>query len=151
MQNARPYLMRCSACGTKNRIPAAKVGEVAKCGKCHAAIETRSLLMAEPVFITDANFHTQVLKSPLPIVLDCWAQWCSACHTITPIMHEIAAQYKGRLRVGKLNTEQNPMTTSRFQILSLPTLLIFDGGQLRDTLAGAYPKPVIMQRLAPFI
>jgi thioredoxin 2 len=151
MSTGRSFIVRCSACRTKNRIPADKMGMTARCGKCKAAVQTRDLMVGEPVIVTDASFEAQVLKSPLPVLLDCWAAWCQPCQTVSPIVHEIAAQHKGRLKVGKLNTEQNPVTTNRYQILSLPTLLIFDGGQVKDALAGAFPKNIIMQKIGPYI
>lgn len=151
MSANRPFMVRCSACRTKNRIPADKMGQTARCGKCKAAVETGSLLIGEPIIVTDATFESQVIQSPLPVLLDCWAAWCQPCQMVSPIVHEIAGQYKGRLRVAKLNTEQNPYTTNRYQILSLPTLLVFDNGQLKDTLAGAFPKNIILQKIAPYV
>ncbi len=151
MNAAAPYLMRCAACGAKNRIPRERAGGTAKCGKCKERLDTRELLAATPVTVSDRDFEEKVLRSPLPVLLDCWAPWCGPCQTVAPVMTQLAAEWKGRARVGKLNVDQNPMVSSRFQVMSVPTLLIFDGGRLRETIPGAAPKAAILQRMAPYI
>ena len=151
MSQNRPYLFRCPSCMTKNRIPADKVGVKAKCGKCQAVMDTQTLFAPQPMMITDGNFDQMVLKSPLPVLIDCWAAWCSACSILSPIVQELAGEWKGRVRVGKLNVEANPSLTARYQLLSLPTLLIFERAQHRDTLLGAVPKIQIVQKMAPYI
>ena len=151
MARTDAYLIRCPSCGTKNRIPANRAGQTATCGKCKSTVPTDSLLAAAPVMVTDRDFENKVLKSPLPVLLDCWAPWCGPCQTVAPVMTQLAAEWKGRARVGKLNVDQNPMVSSRFQVMSVPTLLIFDGGRLRETIPGAAPKAAILQRMAPYI
>lgn len=151
MSSSQPFMFRCPSCRAKNRIPQDKVGLTAKCGKCAAALDTRQLQSPQPVMVTDANFQTMVLESPLPVLLDCWATWCSACATLSPTIQELAAEWKGRVRVAKLNVEANPMLTARYDLRSLPTLLIFDGAQLRDSMFGAFPKAHIVSRMAPYL
>jgi thioredoxin 2 len=145
------YLFRCASCRTRNRIPAAHAGQPGKCGKCSAVLKTSDLFLQQPIMITDANFAEKVLLSPLPVLIDCWAPWCSACTMVGPIVTELAMEYKGRFRIGKLNVDANPITSSRFDTRSIPTLLIFDNGRLRDTLVGAMPKPEIVRRMRVFI
>jgi thioredoxin 2 len=135
----------------KNRIPVSKTGTMAKCGKCARPLETNQLLLPQPVIVVDGNFETLVMKSPLPVLLDCWAGWCSACNMLGPTIEALAGEWKGRVRVGKLDVEANPLLTARFVLRSLPTLLIFDGGRLKDTLIGALPKSQIIQKMAPYI
>lgn len=151
MSEKRPYLFRCPSCQTKNKIPADKVGVKAKCGKCQAGLDTRTLFAPQPMMITDGNFAELVIKSPLPVMIDCWATWCSACSILSPTVQELAADWKGRVRVGKLNVEANPSLTARYDLRSLPTLLIFDRARHVDSLFGAVPKIHIMQKMAPYI
>ena len=128
------YTLRCQFCGTKNRIPLQKAGQTAKCGKCGGSMNTRDLLVKAPVIIADFDFSERVLKSPLPVLLDCWAPWCGPCKMVGPIMEDLALKWKGQVLVGKLNVDENPQVSSQFQIRSIPTLLIFDNGKLRETL-----------------
>jgi thioredoxin 2 len=147
----RSFIIRCSSCGTRNRIPENRVGETAKCGRCGAGIRTQALGVGQPIVVTDSNFNAEVLESPLPVMLDCWAPWCGPCQMMEPFMEELAAEWKGRVRVCKMNVDENPRTSSRFQIQSIPTILVFDNGQLKKTVAGALPKHSIVQAVSPFI
>ena len=151
MTDSKPYLFRCPDCRAKNRIPADKTNAAAKCGKCGIAFNTRELFLPQPVTVTDGNFETMVLKSPLPVLLDCWAAWCGPCAMVGPVIEELAGDWKGKIRVGKLDVETNPVISGRFDLRSIPTLLVFDGGRLRDTLVGALPKSQIVQKMAPFL
>ena len=151
MTDTQGYTLRCQSCGTKNRIPDEKAGQTAKCGKCGSHVETTTLLISSPVAIGDHDFHEQVLQSQLPVLIDCWAPWCGPCKMIGPIMDELAAQWKGKVRICKLNVDENPQTAAKFQIRSIPTLLIFDNGKLKDTMVGAFPKQQISQAVAPFL
>ena len=151
MTDSRPYLFRCPNCLAKNRIPANKTSVKAKCGKCGTALHTKDLFLAKPALVTDGNFEAVVIKSPLPVLLDCWAGWCSACAMVSPVIEELARDWKGKVRGGKLNGEAKPAVTARYDLRSLPTLLVFDGGQLKDTLIGALPKPHIVQKMAPYL
>ncbi len=145
------YFFRCPNCMAKNRIPSSKTDTMAKCGKCATPLETKNLFLPQPVIIVDGNFESLVMKSPLPVLLDCWAGWCSACNILSPAIEALAEEWKGRVRVGKLDVEANPLLTARFVLRSLPTLLVFDGGRLKDTLIGALPKSQIIQKMAPYI
>lgn len=151
MSGEHPYLFRCPQCLAKNRIPVDKAGKVAKCGKCKAGLETRSLFIPQPVMVTDANFEQVVMKSPLPVLLDCWASWCSACSELNPVIESLAVKWKGRVRVAKLNVEANPILTARYDLRSLPTLMVFDAGRLKDTMFGALPQPHIVQKMAVYL
>lgn len=146
-QQSDDFMFRCPSCRTRNRIPRNRIGAIGKCGKCGKNLDTALLNVAIPVSVTDATFTETVLNSPLPVILDCWAPWCSACKIISPVVHDIASEYRGRIRVAKVNVDENPWISSKFHIMSIPTLLIFDGGELKDTLVGALPKKEILQRL----
>ncbi len=150
--NAVPsYLLRCLSCGTKNRIPVEKMREKAKCGKCGSPINTLDLLTGETIAVGDNDFTEKVVNSPLPVLLDCWAPWCGPCKMVGPIMEDLASEWKGRAKVCKLNVDENPRVANQFQIRSIPTLLIFDNGKLRETLVGALPKQQISHAMAPYI
>ncbi|MBA3036296.1 MAG: thioredoxin TrxC [Desulfobacterium sp.] len=143
--------IRCTKCKIKNKIPLDKAGAFAKCGKCSSPLDTSDLLNQKPVIVTDDNFGTKVLNSPIPVLLDCWAPWCGPCKMIGPVMEELAAEYCGKIRICKLNVDENPATSSRFQISSIPSMLIFDKGELKDTIVGAVPKQQITGKISTFI
>src|SRR6185295_11890061 len=137
-------IIQCSACGTKNRVPAEKLSEglLPVCGRCE-----KPLAPAHPVIVTDANFAEEVERSPLPVLLDMWAPWCGPCRMIAPVIEQLAGELSGRVRVGKLNTDENPMTASRFSVRSIPTLLVLKDGKEIDRLVGALPKQEILRRV----
>jgi thioredoxin len=101
--------------------------------------------------VTDSTFATEVVESPLPVLLDCWASWCAPCGAMTPVLEDLARNYTGRLKIAKLNVDQNPMTSSRYSVMSLPTLLFFKDGNLVETAAGALPKSEIEKYLYRFL
>ena len=140
-------VVSCNKCGTKNRVDEGRLanGE-AKCGRCGAMLTGEQ--DAKPVVITDETFETEVLRtSGRPVLVDCWAPWCGPCRAIAPVLDQLAAESQGKYRIAKLNVDENPQISARFQISSIPTLLIFKDGQLIDRLIGAHPKPVIAERL----
>ena len=90
--------------------------------------------------VTDASFEQEVLKSPTPVLIDFWAPWCGPCRAIAPIVDELATEYAGRLKVVKINVDDNPQTPSHFGVRGIPNLLIIKGGQVKDQIIGAVPK-----------
>jgi thioredoxin 2 len=143
--------MRCTECGAKNKIPAAKIDAGGKCGKCGALLKTRELFEPQPVMVTDGNFDVKVLKSPLPVLLFAWAPWCTTCVAFTPIIDEFATDAKGKVRVAKVNVETSPMLASKFNILSVPFIFIFDNGQMKESMPGALQKHEIMMKMSRYI
>jgi len=107
--------------------------------------------MSNAVAVTDETFETEVLKSPVPVLVDFWAAWCSPCRAIAPAVDEIAAEYAGRLKVVKLDVDQYGDVSGRYGVLGIPTLLVFKGGQVVEKMVGAYPKAVMVQKIIPHL
>ena len=101
--------------------------------------------------LTDGNFEQEVLKSELPVLVDFWAEWCAPCRMIAPVVEEIANEYAGRLKVGKLNVDYNPQTAMKYGIMSIPTLMLFHGGRVVDQIIGAVPKRVLVSKLEKYL
>lgn len=125
---------------------------MARCGSCGTPLDItkaqESAAETKPLIVTDGSFQRDVLDAgALPVMLDAWAPWCGPCRMVGPIMEQLAAESNGRYRIAKLNVDENPGTAAQFQILSIPTMLIFKNGKLVDRLVGAQPKPNIVQRL----
>ncbi len=100
-----------------------------------------------PLEITDSNFATEVEQSTVPVLIDFWAVWCGPCRMIAPIVEELAKEYEGKAKIGKVDVDNNPMIASKFGIRSIPTLLIFKGGKVVDQIVGAVPKGMIADKL----
>jgi thioredoxin 2 len=136
-------LIRCASCGARNRLRPRKAhGLRPVCGECK-----KPLPASEPVTVTDATFAADVERSPLPVLLDMWAPWCGPCRTIAPMMVELAEEMAGRVRVAKLNVDENPATAARFNVSSIPTLLVLKTGDVIDRIVGVQPKSEIARRL----
>lgn len=138
-------LIRCSQCGASNRVPQDKLaqGLTPKCGQCKAPLAAA----AGPLTVTDATFAAEVEGSPLPVLVDAWAPWCGPCRIVGPIIDELATELAGKVRVAKLNVDDNPGTAARFDVRSIPTLLVIMNGREVDRIVGALPKAAIRQRL----
>lgn len=102
--------------------------------------------MAE-IEINDANFEQEVIQSDKPVLIDFWAPWCGPCKRIAPIIAEIASENEGKIKVGKLNTDDSPSTAARYQIASIPTILIFKGGKPYEQIVGLRSKADIQERI----
>jgi thioredoxin 1 len=102
--------------------------------------------MAKAIEITDANFE-EVINSDKPVLVDFWAEWCRPCKMIGPVVEELAGDYEGTAVIGKVNVDENPAVSAKFGIRSIPTLLVFKGGEIVDKQVGAVPKQVLAQKL----
>jgi thioredoxin 2 len=142
--------VRCPACGTINRLAREKVeqGLSPVCGRCKRPLPD---LDGRPVTVTDTTFTAEVERSPLPVLVDMWAAWCGPCRMIAPMIDELAAELAGRVRFAKLNVDENPATAARFDVRSIPTLLVLKGGREVDRFVGARPKAEIALRLEQLI
>ena len=101
--------------------------------------------------LSDATFDETVKGSDLPVLVDFWAEWCGPCKMIAPILDEIATEHGGRLQIAKLNVDENPDTARKFEVMSIPTLIVFADGEVRKRLVGAKGKGQLLQDLAEFI
>lgn len=103
--------------------------------------------MADLHVLTETNWEQEVLESRLPVLVDFWADWCGPCHRIAPIVEEIAREYAGRLKVGKLNVDENPGVAQRYGIMSIPTLMLFQEGEPVEFMVGVQPKSALARRI----
>ena len=145
-------VVACSNCGAKNRVDETKLAtSEARCGRCGERLKAAAgggAQDSKPVTITDQTFEREVLQARgRPVLVDCWAPWCGPCRMVGPIMDQLAAESGGRYRIAKLNVDDNQQTSLRFNIGSIPTMLIFKDGKLIDRLIGAQPKQAIAERL----
>ena len=142
-------LITCPSCGGANRVQRDRVleGLSPVCGHCKNSLAVD----ARPVAVTDANFAVEVLAFPRPVVVDLWAAWCAPCRMIAPALEEIASEQMGRVRIAKLNVDENPSTQARLGVSGIPTLVMFKGGKEVDRMVGALPPPQLrawIQRFA---
>ena len=139
------FIIRCSSCGAKNRIPVERAGESPKCGKCGASLKTEDV--NRPVNATDASFDKLVFGSALPVLVDCWAPWCGPCKAVGPVLDQLATEYKGRLKIVKVNVDENPGISQKYSISSIPTMFLVKQGKVVDQLVGALPKQELVKQI----
>ncbi len=101
----------------------------------------------KPITFTDDNFDAEVIKSDLPVVIDFWAAWCGPCRMIAPIIEELAEEFDGKAKVGKLDVDVNQQTAIKYGVRSIPTVLIIKGGEVKESIIGALPKTAFVEKL----
>lgn len=136
-------LIKCPSCGTTNRLPPHQPGRKTICGRCKTALPENG----GPVEVTDTTFSSEVERSATPVLLDMWAEWCGPCHMLAPTIDQLSSEMAGRVKVAKLNIDENPAIASRYEVRSIPTLLVLKGGKEIDRLVGVQPKQEIVRRL----
>jgi len=122
----------CPQCDTINRMPESKLHDLPKCGKCK-----QSLFNAHPLMLSEINFNKHISNSHIPVIVDFWAPWCGPCRMMAPIFEQAAVRLEPKVRLAKLNTEQEPMIASQLAVQSIPTLIIFNRGREVARQSGA--------------
>ena len=144
-------VVTCQSCGAKNRVDEGRAqASRPVCGKCGTQLPLGSAAVAvdHPIEVTDETLEATLAKyTGVPVLVDCWAEWCPPCRMIAPHLDALARESNGRYVIAKLDVEANQRTAARFQTSSIPTLLIFKDGKLVDRMVGAHPKQAIAAKL----
>lgn len=138
-------LVDCPSCGVKNRIPAARLEESARCGKCKTPLVP---LGKATTVESSADFVELVKSSPIPVLVDFWAPWCGPCRMVAPELERVASEMRGQVIVAKVNTDELRDVAGRYGIQSIPTMILFSGGRESKRLEGAMRAPAIVRELA---
>lgn len=136
----------CPHCDSVNRIPATKDARTAKCGKCH-----KPLFTGAPVPVTTPAFLKQIERSDIPVVADFWADWCGPCHAMAPAYARVAGELEPRMRFLKVDTEAEPALTAKYQIRSIPTLIVYRHGKIMGQRAGAMDASTLKAWLGQYM
>ncbi len=134
--------LTCAACNAANRVPNDRLGDNPKCGKCK-----EQLLQGHPIELSSANVAPVLTGNSVPVLVDCWAPWCGPCRSFAPIFEQAAEQLEPRLRFAKLNTEAEQQLAGEWGIQSIPTLILFRGGEELARMSGALPLGQLKQWL----
>lgn len=136
-----PLLIPCPHCNGLNRIPAARLGDAPKCGRCKGAV-----LLNKPFELKQGDYASQI-KGDLPLLVDVWADWCGPCKSFAPIFEQAASQLSGRCRLAKLDSEANPQLAGQLGIRSIPSLILFKNGREVARQSGAFPLQHLLEWL----
>ena len=148
--NTDSIIIRCTNCGAKNRIPKIRLNDRPVCGRCHSRLP-EGQAFDSPVIVSDKTFNDEIISAPVPVLLDCWAPWCGPCRMIGPIIDQLAKEFTGKVKFAKLNVDENPATSTQYNIMSIPTMLLFKDGKVVNSLVGALPKAEIENHLRSLI
>ncbi|HZU84044.1 MAG TPA: thioredoxin TrxC [Polyangiaceae bacterium] len=137
-------IVDCPSCSRPNRLPAARLGDRARCAACKAHL----LPPARPIGVrSGTDFDELTRDSPVPVVVDFWAGWCAPCHAVAPALDQIARDRAGRVIVAKVDTEALPDVAARFGVRNIPTMIVFRRGKEAERVSGAMPAQAIVERL----
>ena len=133
----------CPNCQAKNRLGIPPKGQLPVCGKCGQHLPWL-------VNASDSSFEAE-LETDVPVLVDFWAPWCGPCRMVGPVLESLSQDHAGKLKVVKVNSDENPMLSQRFQVRSIPMLMVFQQGESVETIIGALPKQQLEQKLRPFL
>ncbi|GAB4344241.1 MAG: hypothetical protein Kow0099_23480 [Candidatus Abyssubacteria bacterium] len=136
---AAPSYVKCGQCNSVNRVNEEKQGRPL-CGKCGSPLDISKATPDRPLDFSDASFSREVLAANVPVLVDFYATWCGACRSVEPSIEVLASQFRGKLKVGKLDVERNPQTANTYQIRATPTLIVFRNGRVAEQVTGALPQ-----------
>ncbi len=140
-------LVRCPTCKSRNRVPLSKLDATVRCGRCHEDFDLSSISQGKTIAVDESSFNVIVDQSIIPTLVDFWAPWCGPCRTVAPVLDALAQDWRGRVKIVKVNTDENRSLSARFGIQGIPTLVLLDGGQTIDTIVGALPKQELKSRV----
>lgn len=146
MTTATRSVLRCPKCRALNRVLPQRLREGPACSRCHSGLVPRV-----PVTVTDAEWANEVDGSPMPVLVDFWAPWCGPCRTMAPVLDQLATETTGRLKVAKVNVDENPRLAAAFQVQAIPTLVLLQNGVKRDEIRGALPQAALRSRIDRFL
>ena len=135
--------LSCPACSKSNRVPSDRLADGPKCGKCK-----KPLFTGKPMTLTGANAVATINHNDIPVLVDCWASWCGPCKSFAPTFEKAAKELEPKVRFAKLDTEANQQLAARWQIRSIPTLILFKDGKEADRVSGALPGPQLRKWLS---
>jgi thioredoxin 2 len=145
--NRETVIVRCEQCGAKNRIPSHRIGERAVCGKCRSPLSTNVFYPDQAIDIDDRSFGREVLSFPGSTVVFFWSPSCGYCQRLMPVFDQLPEEYGGRIKFAKLISGLSPITSSRYNIQGVPTLIYYKNGREGDRTVGALPKEEIRRHL----
>jgi thioredoxin len=139
-------LVACPECHTLVRVPEDRLGDDPTCARCKSAVIT-----GMPVTLDSQSFDTHTTRSGLPVLVDFWAPWCGPCRAIAPIVDELAGEYAGKLKVVKMNVDDNPRTPAQYGVRGIPNLILFKDGQVAQQIVGAVPKAQLVKAITTVV
>jgi thioredoxin 2 len=146
--NEENIIVECRFCGADNKLPVAKINRKPRCGSCKTPLDLRGYVF--PEHITDVAFQKKVIESTMPVLVVFWAPWSSPCGILIPILEELSGEFAGRAKIAKLNVVENPLTTRKFMVQKIPTLMLFKSGLILEQKTGTLPKETIRRWLSQY-
>lgn len=151
MSDGRQTVVRCPHCQTKNRIPLAKLEHQVRCGKCQEMFDLTTITSGAVRDLDETQFGQVVTSALVPTLVDFWAPWCQPCLAMAPVLEQLALEWRGRVNIVKINTDENQHLPGQFKVQGIPTLVLIEGTKTLDTMVGAIPKTELKARVERFL